>query len=43
MKNEKGRAYACAIAVSILWGLSFIGSERAMAAGLKPFSLVQGR
>ena len=41
--NRKVRAYIGIIFVNIMWGLSFIGSKRSMAAGLQPFSLVMLR
>lgn len=43
MNSNKKYAYASAIAVSILWGLSFIGSKKAVAAGITTFSLVMVR
>lgn len=43
MKQPKRLAVLGIIFVNIMWGLSFIGSKRAMAAGLQPFSLVMLR
>lgn len=43
MISKNTRAYACAIAVSILWGLSFIGAKEALSGGLTTFSLVMVR
>lgn len=41
--SEKKRGYAAAIAVSVLWGLSFIGSKEALGGGMQTFSLVMVR
>lgn len=41
MRRKQG--YICAILVSILWGLSFIGSKEAIAGGFDTFSLVTVR
>lgn len=35
----KARAYIEAVIVNILWGLSFIGSKKALTDGFEPFSL----
>ncbi len=40
---SKKRGYLYAILVSVLWGLSFIGSKEAMAGGFDTFSLVAVR
>lgn len=40
MKKKERIAIIGIIFVNIMWGLSFIGSKSAMAAGLQPFSLV---
>ena len=39
-KGSKLGAYIGIIFVNIMWGLSFIGSKKAMAAGLTPFTLM---
>jgi EamA-like transporter family. len=43
LPSGKARAYIEIIFVNIMWGLSFIGSKKAMGAGLQPFSLVMLR
>lgn len=43
MRRKKRAGCAAAIAVSTLWGLSFIGSRRALAAGMQTFSLIAVR
>ncbi len=40
MSKREKTAIVGVVFVSIMWGLSFIGSKIAMAAGLQPFSLV---
>ena len=43
MRRKKQAGCAAAIAVATLWGLSFIGSRRALAAGMQTFSLIAVR
>lgn len=43
--KNPGRLWPClgSIFVNIMWGLSFIGSKRAMGAGFQPFTLISVR
>lgn len=41
--GEKKRASLAASAVAVFWGLSFIGSKKALSAGMQTFSLVAVR
>ena len=43
MSRREKNAIAGVVFVSIMWGLSFVGSKIAMSAGLQPFSLVMLR
>lgn len=43
MSQRQRMATAGVVFVNIMWGLSFIGSKRSLAAGMQPFSLVAVR